>query len=484
MSVLGRTGLEAKLRRALEDLGVGRSVSAVVAVSGGADSTALLDALCRGREEGWGPEALSVAHLNHQLRGEESDADEEFVRALAAQYNLPCDTERAPIEEAAKKTRKNLEATAREWRYDFLRRVAEEREAAYVCTAHTLDDQAETILMRLLRGSGAAGLIGIHRRRPLSESSEGVVLIRPLLDVSRQEVLAYCQRHSLAFRLDRSNYLIDYTRNRIRQELLPMLRTYNPGLGEILGRMADLLRDEDAYLEESARAGLVSARRGEGLEIPAWLSLHPAIGRRALRQWLRERRGDLRRLTSVHLAAVERLLRESQSDRMVELPGGGRVIREFDRLRFEEGKATVSTPSKPVPLVAGEPREFGRFRLELRRHCHPEIPPPDLPASDWIVRLREGSDLDGLIVRARQPGDSYLPATGRHTIKLKTLLIRHKIPRAERDTYPLVTTADNRIVWVPGAAPAREFSWDPEVDRASPCAYLLAAEKEKMASEN
>ncbi|HKC86778.1 MAG TPA: tRNA lysidine(34) synthetase TilS, partial [Blastocatellia bacterium] len=183
------TKLEKKLRAALRRLEVGAQDSIVAAVSGGADSIALLDALARFQLSVGRPGSIIVAHLNHQLRGEESDEDEAFVRDLANRLNLPVFTERIAVADRAREEKQNLEAMARRLRYEFLLRVAEARGAKIVFTAHTLDDQAETILMRLIRGSGAEGLRGVHQVVALSDD---VKLIRPMLGITRAEVIAHC----------------------------------------------------------------------------------------------------------------------------------------------------------------------------------------------------------------------------------------------------------------------------------------------------
>src|SRR5262245_17170929 len=205
------TKLEKKLRAALRRFGIGAQDSVIVAVSGGADSVALLDALARFQQGEGRPGSITVAHLNHQLRGEESDEDEAFTRNLSERLNLPVFTERIAVAERAKAEKRNLEAVARSLRYEFLLKVAEARGANFIFTAHTLDDQAETILMRLIRGAGAEGLRGIHQTLTLNDS---VKLIRPMLEITRAQVIQHCEHYELAFRSDSSNFLVDFTRNR------------------------------------------------------------------------------------------------------------------------------------------------------------------------------------------------------------------------------------------------------------------------------
>jgi tRNA(Ile)-lysidine synthase len=462
------TKLEKKLRAALRRLGVGAQDSVVAAVSGGADSVALLDALARFQRSVGRPGSITVAHLNHQLRGEESDEDEAFVRDLAGRLNLPVSTERVAVAERAKAEKQNLEAMARKSRYEFLLRVAGARGANVVLTAHTLDDQAETILMRLIRGSGAEGLRGVHQVIALSD---GVKLIRPMLEISRAEVVGHCERYGLAFRSDSSNFLVDFMRNRVRLELLPMLETFNPRVKESLVRASEFLTRDEDYLRGAAARCLAGSRGESGLNVKILQEAPAAIRRRALRLWLRDERGDLRRVNASHIEAVERLI-DGPSGRRVELPEGGVVAREFDCLRFIHIGA-IEELFEPVELKENEPRNFGGFTFMLKRGMARASMKLDNDVSRgrFTAALRECEELDGLSLRTRFPGASYIPAIARRAVKLKTLMIRRKIPLTQRDRYPILVTADNRIVWAPGLPVAREFAPGAE---DSNCALIVA----------
>src|SRR5499433_1143736 len=307
------TKLEKKLRAVLRRFGVGAQDSVVAAVSGGADSVTLLDALVRFQQSKGPPGSITVAHLNHQLRGEESDEDEAFVRNLAGRLKLPFFIERIAVAERAKAEKRNLEAVARKLRYEFLLKGAGECGAGFVFTAHTLDDQAETILMRLIRGSGAEGLRGVHQIIALNES---VKLIRPMLEITRAEVIEHCKHYDLAYRNDNSNFSTDFTRNRIRLELLPMLKTFNPRVKQSLARASEsLTRDED-YLRAAAVELLAKSREGSRLKAKVLQEASAAVGRRALRLWLRDERGDLRRIDASHIAAIESLIGGSSGRRV------------------------------------------------------------------------------------------------------------------------------------------------------------------------
>jgi tRNA(Ile)-lysidine synthase len=226
----------------------------VVAVSGGADSVALLRILA-----GWA-QPLVIAHLNHRLRGDDSDADEAFVGALAESLGLACRSIAIDVAEAARQRGDNLEETARQRRYEFLASVASETAAAWVATGHTADDQAETVLHRLVRGAGIQGLRGIARDRELRP---GLRLIRPLLAVTRADVVTYLREIGQPWREDLSNRDPAFTRNRIRHELLPLLRTFNPAIVDVLGRLAEQAGEIHGDVELGAAALLQQA------ELPA-----------------------------------------------------------------------------------------------------------------------------------------------------------------------------------------------------------------------
>ena len=462
------TRLEKKLEAAMRRLELRATDPIVTAVSGGADSTAMLDALVR-----LGRRSIVVAHLNHELRGEESDGDEEFVRQLAAARDLPVFTERIAVADRAREKKGNLEATARQLRYGFLQRIAEENDAGFVLTAHTRDDQAETILMRLLRGSGAEGLRGIHPSRPLGDR---VQLVRPLLDVSRAEILTHCDHYGLSFRTDSSNLSTELVRNRIRHELLPILGEFNPRIEETIARAGELIATDDDCLAQLAEAELASSLKDEHLHIVGLGETHPAIRRRMLRLWLRERRGGLGRIDFDHLVAIERLIMLGQSGRRIELPGCWIISREFDWLRLSRGDESPRLVPESVRLSSGFAQVFGAYEFTLiRRRRGTEIPPGVETAQ--TVRLRESPALDDLSLRARIPGDAYMPAGSRRRLKLKTIMIRHKIPFSARETHPVLVTGGDDIVWSPGLPVASAFA---VCEEDGECALVIASAGETV----
>jgi tRNA(Ile)-lysidine synthase len=311
-----------QVEQALRRLGVAGGV--VVAVSGGPDSVALLRALRDAR--GAGP--LVGAHLNHQLRGAESDADEAFVRDLCAGLSLDCRCQRLDVRAAADAEGANLEGVARRLRYEWLARVAGEAGAGWVATGHTADDQAETVLHRLLRGTGLKGLRGTAPRRDLAP---GVALVRPLLAATRAEVMAYLGAAGQSYRQDSTNLDTALTRNRIRHRLLPLLAAeYNPEIVARLGRLAEQAEEVYAAAEEQARALLAAAElpRAGGLLVFDAMRL-AAAPRQRLRELFRlvwQREGWP--MGAMGFDAWERVAAAAVDEAAaVDLPGGLRVRR-------------------------------------------------------------------------------------------------------------------------------------------------------------
>jgi tRNA(Ile)-lysidine synthase len=323
----------------------------VVAVSGGADSSSLLLALHELVAAGRLDLDLIVGHLDHGLRGKLSKEDATWVGELAKELGHRCVLGRASVRTQARRKADNLEQTARRARYKFLAKVAAAEGAQIIVTAHTMDDQAETVMLNLLRGSGAEGLAGIEPVRRLDERRD-LLLARPLLRWARRaDTEAYCSHHALSPRFDAMNLDEAYARVRVRRQLLPLMETFNGRVVEALSRTASLLRSDSIMLSAAANHLLQQATESAGAKeaaskqsknkvprlcVEVLATAAPALRLRALRNWLALGRGDLRRLELVHLLAVEKLLMPGRGGRIVELPGGARVVRERKLLRFLE----------------------------------------------------------------------------------------------------------------------------------------------------
>ena len=320
-----------RTRQAIQRQGlVPAGESVLVGVSGGADSVALLVLLQRLRQA-LGIRQLSMAHVHHGWRGAEADADAAFVVDLGQRWEIPVAVERVDAAAVAAAQRLSLEDAARRVRYAALARAAARFNARIVAVAHTRDDQAETVLMRLVRGSGLAGLAGMTPARPLG----GLRLVRPLLGVWRAEVEAFLRAEGIAVRQDSSNTDRTFLRNRIRHELLPLLeRAYNPAVKDALARWADEAQADYAYLAQAADTAWEAASEaaptmGDGVALQlAWLNRAPlALQRQLVRTAVARVKGDLLHIDFRHWTEVNALLTERPVGARVDLPGGVQVTK-------------------------------------------------------------------------------------------------------------------------------------------------------------
>jgi tRNA(Ile)-lysidine synthase len=434
----------------------------LVAFSGGQDSMALLELLLELRRDM--PIGVAVAHFNHKLRPGAGE-DEAFARSAATRRRLPVVTGSRNVRLHAKRGRLNLEEAARELRYEFLRKAARRVGATKIATGHTLTDQAETVLMRIVRGTGVQGLGGI------APGPDGP-LIRPLLGIERAETEAYLRRRGIPFRTDETNLDRRILRNRIRLETLPAFARVDPSVARHLGRLAALARDEEELLGKITATVWQEFARRDGdvfsLDAPALAWLPRALARRLVRRLLSGLPTGLR---GVSFEEVEDIL--ALKDGKEKTLGKRRVIRrEAGRLYL---KRSGKRPSKGSfeALWDGKgtimlPGAFGRFQgstigrmkdgLPALGDKNPVVSKDKLPAFDDKKRaLLNAESLEfPMIVRSRLPGDRYRPLGAPGTKKLKEILRAKGIPPAERDHLPVFLSGD-KIVWVPGLPVAEQF---------------------------
>ncbi|PYS70809.1 MAG: tRNA lysidine(34) synthetase TilS [Acidobacteria bacterium] len=313
----------------------------VVAVSGGADSTALLLSVAELIKVGKLRVTVCVAHLDHGLRAA-SKKDAAWVRSLAKGLGFDVVVGRAKVAEQAQADSENLEQAARNARYEFLERTAKRRGAHIVLSAHTMDDQAETVLLRLMRGSAGFGLSGMEAQRSIVKAGK-VQLIRPLLWARRAQTEDYCRLRKVEYLSDEMNDNERFARVKVRKQLVPLMKTFNNKVVEALSRTAHLLREDNAILVESADELLEKATENSpnrtksgvpSLNVSVLASAPSALRRRALRKWISNGRGSARRLEMVHLVAVEKLIEGEKGGRVVELPTGSSVTRKRGWLEF------------------------------------------------------------------------------------------------------------------------------------------------------
>lgn len=400
----------------------------LIALSGGADSVCLLyvlRALSRRLDI-----ALGAAHVNHMLRGEEADRDEGFVRELCRELDIPLFVAHVDVAAQARAQKCGVEEAGRAARYAFFDQTAERESYTHIATAHTADDNAETIVMMALRGAGVEGLSGI---RPVNGR-----VVRPLLEVSRAEVEDYLG--DAPYQTDSTNRHTDYTRNRIRLELLPYLQQFNPNLRQSLNQRAVYFREigqlMSQLIDEACAALLRLDETGYGLDVAAWEKYPPAVRRGVIRELLLRAggRGEL-----CHTQAVLRLIEAGQTGSQTAV-GNGIIA------RLSYGRLTVSAVAEmPEP-----------FCVQLKLGGEAALPDGRRVMAHWTQKV-SAAVIDGarlktgyLTVRSRRAGDWFYPAGMHgHKKKLKDFMIDEKIPQQERDSIPLFCDGED-IVWVGG----------------------------------
>jgi tRNA(Ile)-lysidine synthase len=403
-----------------------------VAVSGGADSVCLLHVL---RRLGFAPHVL---HLNHGLRGAESDADEQFVRALAARLGVPVTVERF----RAPGPGVNLEQAGREARYAFFRAAAATLGLDRVATGHTMSDQAETVLFRLMRGSAIEGLAGIR-----ATTREG--LIRPLIEIEREAVRDWLRQAGEPWREDASNLDARFARNRIRHELLPLAESIRPGAGAALARLAGLAVEDAAWWDdELARALPHPMPAGPPFVVDAReLAARPAaLGKRVVARLLAAARGNARGLSSTHIEAVWRLAGQRAGSGAVAVPGV-LVRRSLGWLRFAEAGEAVAPWS--VELRGPGPVRGAPLRIEVIE----ETGDGDSRYNESGLMLDAGRVPFPLVLRGWRPGDRFQPVGRAGEVKCKLLLAELGVPCWERRLWPMLVSGD-RIAWIRALGPA------------------------------
>jgi tRNA(Ile)-lysidine synthase len=428
----------------------------VVAVSGGPDSVCLLDVLCRIRESM--PMALFVAHLNHGLRPDEDQLETKFVSRLASSRGLPC---RVGCLTHLRLADPSLEDKARESRYRFLEEAGRAFSAQKTALGHTLTDQAETFVMRLLRGSGPQGMGAIPPRRDNR-------FIRPLIELSREQVLSYLERRGLDFMEDSSNTDSRFLRNRVRETLFPVLKSFQPRVVEILGHTADLLREDETWIGEQARdwvkGASLSAEEGEvRLSASAMTSLPPALMNRVIRYAIALVKGGLWGISSRHVASVRGLAMSRKASAMVNLPGEVTARRVYGQLilsRVREEGADQFCYQVEGPGTYRLARLGCVFRLR-------ELEGPGsfgTPPSANTAFFDAGKIDYPLMIRNVRPGDRFVPHGMAGRKKLHDFFIDRKVPREMRSRLPLLVQGE-AVIWVCGYRTDDRFRVHPETRR-------------------
>lgn len=423
-----------------------KKVQVLVAYSGGVDSSGLLALLLEIQKE-WSLK-IYLGHFNHKLR-KKAEEDERFVRDVAQKYSLPLFVESADVRSHAKENRMNIEEAGRELRYDFLRKVASEIGEAKIATGHTMTDQAETLLMRLLRGSGPRGLASIY---PVVEGR----IIRPLIHLEREDIEDYLEKKKILFRIDESNFDRRFFRNRIRWELIPyMCKNFEPRIVPQLARAASILQEEEALLDklgkEKAKKAILEKSEGISLELGFLASLPLALSRRVVREFIYKLKGNLREISFEDIESVLRMAR-------------GKEFHLKANLVLRREKDLVFLKRKTSPKISYEYSWQGRVPLEIK-----EV---NLKFEGKEFKKKNSSQLEfndethayidraklrfPLLIRNRREGDRYQPLGSPGQKKLKEIMRAKGVPLSEREKRP-VFLSGKEIVWVVGLPVSEKY---------------------------
>jgi tRNA(Ile)-lysidine synthase len=460
--------LHEQVKRAIEKhklLSPGERV--LVAVSGGPDSVALLHVLHELQNEF--SLHLEVAHLQHGIRGADAEEDAQFVAELAERLALPFHLKKIDLPRMKSEAgRGNLEALARKERYRFFAAVVRERNLGKVATAHTVNDQAETVLMWLMRGSGMKGLGGmepIHHFQPEGcMADERIVVARPLLAVSKAEIIDFLNAKRLAYRVDRTNQDDRLLRNWIRLELIPKLEARSgPGFSTRLAHQAELLRGDEWVLEGLARRELDRIRRADGLHRELFLKQPPALQRRILRLWIEGASGHLLGVDFDHIAAMLELIAAGPPQGRLALPGGLELVKEYQVLRLvKRDRKWKRAPCYSYELKIGIPLGIpvAGVTVHSERMAAPLVNLPDsLSEAVFDTALLPRT----LTMRNFRRGDRFQPLGMAGHKKVKDFFVEKKIPLSVRATLPLLLAGD-KILWIPGHGRSEAARIGPETE--------------------
>jgi tRNA(Ile)-lysidine synthase len=424
----------------------------LAAVSGGPDSVAMLYLLCDLRQEF--QLTIEVAHLQHGIRGEEAAEDARFVARLAQQLDLIChlkEVDLAQMKLASGKT--SLEEIGRLERYRFFAEMAQRRQLDAVATAHTADDQAETIVMRLFRGAGRTGLRGIAPVRQLTVGRDRLgaktLLIRPLLDAHRRDVMEFLEQRKLTYRTDSSNSDPLFLRNWIRLKLMPQVKEkFGDKLPARLCAQAQVLRDEEDYLGELTRQQFENVSDGNKLNRKLFLKVNKALQRRVIRLWFEQKRGHLRAIDFDHVEAALSLIAAGPAQGRLALPGGWQLAREYESITFERDRAKVKPRCYTYEFKPGMSLAVVEAGIMIDSELITAAP-RELPDS-FMEAVFDADLLKGnLLLRNFRNGDRFQPLGMRGHKKVKDLFIANQLPLRTRAALPLLVM-DSEILWIPG----------------------------------
>jgi tRNA(Ile)-lysidine synthase len=448
----------------INECGLVKDRPIIVGVSGGPDSLCLMDML---RQAGY---SIIVAHFDHQLRAE-SGQDARMVEKTAARLMLGCIIDGADVRAYADREKLSLEEAARNLRYHFLFKLARERNAQAVAVGHTADDQVETILMHFLRGSGIAGLKGMSHRSIIKPFDPEIPVVRPLLNMWREETVVYCAANGLRPHYDSSNDSLNFQRNRIRHLLIPNLESYNPKFRDAVLRMSQSLKGDFAFVMETLEAAwqeTVTAMEEEVITFDSYLLSQRSLGlqRNLIKHAMQTLHPDI----EVNFSALERatnLIKDSAHSSVVDLKGGLRMLREANHVYICTLNAKLPFTlwpqmpgTAPVPVsIPGQIALAGGWKLICERWHIPALVREQAGRNEdqFQVWLDAEKFPELLELRVRRQGDHFAPlGLDGHSQKLSDFFVNEKMPHRAREHWPLLCAGDE-IIWVPGYRPAHPY---------------------------
>ena len=432
----------------------------LVGVSGGPDSVALLHALIILAPKF--PLHIGIAHLNHSLRGEDSDHDAQFVKSMAERLNLPIFQEKIDVRKYQDNNRGSLEEVARDLRYAFYHEVAEKKGFNTIALGHQADDNAELILLYLCRGSGALGATGISPVREVGNKTGKI--IRPLIRVRRHKIMDFLKQNRLPYVSDASNKDLTFLRNRIRHQLIPDLKlSYNPKIIDALNRFGLILSAEKEWTEDvinSIFEKTILAKQGNlmTLSITRIAELHIAAQRRIIRKGIETVKGDLRRIQYSHIEAIIRLLKTGPINGALDLPDRIRILRDYEQLLISKEKNDLRRFKTDFGIVSSYEYKMPSPGSLMIKEAGISIKLSEIVVAD-ITNFRETGggavymDKENLsfplTIRNVKPGDRFTPLGMTGTQKVKSFFINNKIHRSKRRVCPIILSR-KKIAWVVG----------------------------------
>lgn len=432
--------MEYKIHRTIEKYHLTKpSDKVVIACSGGPDSMALLNIL-NNLKESLGI-TLHVMHLNHLSRGAESEKDAEFVSKFCKKLALPFTLYTFNVPLYARRQKISFEEAGRKVRLHYYKKALKETGASVAATAHTLDDHVETILMRILQGTGPSGIRGILPARRH--------LISPLINITKKEIIEYLMENKIDFQVDESNLSAAYVRNKIRHVLLPLIeKEFNPNIRQNLARMAQWWQEEEEYWDKKVKeASMIAAIIGKSaqIKISEFNLLEKPLKKRLLRYALQAVKGNLEDITFSHLSSLLELA-EKESGSKIALPGRISAGVEFENLIIKRSMAKTKLPE--VPLAIPGVVEIPSWNLKIISEII-KYPPMDWTSDSLHAYIDRNKIKGSLTLRARKPGDIIMPLGMEGRKKIKEILMEYRIPASQRESVPIICD-EEKILWVAG----------------------------------